>query len=341
MAATIKDIAKQLNISVSTVSYALNGGPRSVPDDIRESVLRVAKELNYRPNRVARSMVTGKSDTIGVVPPEVTDNVFLSPYLHLALNGIINEAGRQHQDVLLFTRCSEVDRDELASILVDGRVDGVIFIAPHFSEKSVELAASLHSPCATVSGVPLDGVLSFSVDNESGVASAMGHLYELGHRKIAHIAGRLDMQDALVRLQAYQAFLRNHHISYREEWVGMGQFTIEGGRRAMAQLLALPEPPTAVFCANDEMALGALFEAHSRQVRVPEDISIVGFDMTPGSENVYPGLTTVRQPIGELSAAAVRALKALIDGKEPQEPTVFQTELIIRQSTTCPKEHKS
>ncbi len=338
MAVTIKDIAKELNISVSTVSYALNGGPRSVPPEVRDRVLAVAKKLNYRPNRVARSMVTGKSDTIGVVPPEVSENVFLGPYMQLALNGILNEAGRLHQDILLFTRYSETERDELASIMVDGRVDGVIFVAPHFSEKSVEIATSMHSPCVNISGVPLEGILTFCVDNESGVMSVLQHLYDLGHRKIAHIAGRLDMQDAIVRLQAYQTFLRSKQLVYREDWVGMGQFMIEGGRKAMAQLMALPDPPTAVFCANDEMAIGAMVEALSQGKDVPRDISIAGFDMTPGSANVYPGLTTVAQPISEMSAAAVRALREMIEGREPDEQTVFQTELIIRQSTSRPME---
>lgn len=335
---TIKDIAKRLNISVSTVSYALNGGPRKVPDEVRKKVLEVAKELQYRPNRVARSMVTGRSGTIGVVPPEVSENVFLSPYLQMALNGVLNEAGRLHQDVLLFTRCSEIERDEMASILVDGRVDGVIFIAPHFSEKSLELATSSHAPCVTIAGVPLDGVLTFCVDNESGVALALQHLYELGHRKIAHIAGRLDMQDAIVRLQAYQAFLRSKKLAYREEWVAMGQFSIGGGRKAMNQLLGLSEPPTAVFCANDEMAIGALLGAYDCNKTVPDDISIVGFDNAPGSLNVHPALTTVNQPIAELGAAAVRALRQLIEQQPANENPVMSAELVVRGSTSRPKE---
>lgn len=333
MAVTIKDIAKRLNISVSTVSYALNGGPRSVPAEIRERVLELARELNYRPNRVARSMVTGRSHTIGIVPPEVTEDVFLSPYLHLALNGIANEAGLQHQDILLFTRYNETEHDEMVSVIVDGRVDGVIFIAPHFSHKTVELATSLHLPCVTVSGAPLEGVLSFSVDNEKGVQQALQHLYDLGHRKIAHIAGRLDMPDAILRLQGYQSFLRTHRIPYREEWVAMGQFQIDGGRRAMAQLLDLPDRPTAVMCANDEMAIGAMLTAFERGLRVPEDVSVVGFDMTPGSANVYPQLTTVRQPIGDLGRIAVRSLIAIIEGREPDAPTIYDTELVIRAST--------
>ncbi|HMS57078.1 MAG TPA: LacI family DNA-binding transcriptional regulator [Fimbriimonadaceae bacterium] len=335
---TIKDIARHLNISVSTVSYALNGGPRKVPEEVRARVLEVAKELQYRPNRVAKSMVTGRSDTIGVVPPEVSENLFLSPYLQLALNGVLNEAGRLHQDVLLFTRCSETERDEMASLLVDGRVDGVIFIAPHFSEKSLELATSSHAPCVSIAGVPLDGVFTFSVDNESGVFTALQHLYDLGHRRIAHIAGRLDMQDAIVRLQAYQAFLRSKKLAYREEWVAMGQFSIEGGRRAMNQLLSLDCPPTAVFCANDEMAIGALLGAYDCNCSVPEDISIVGFDNSPGSANVYPSITTVHQPIAELGAAAVRALRQLIDRKTIQEDFTMATELVVRASTSHPKD---
>lgn len=339
MAATIKDIARRLNISVSTVSYALNGGPRKVPEGVRAKVLAVAEELDYRPNRIARSMVTGRSDTIGIVPPEVSDDVFLSPYLHLALNGVFNEAGRLHQDVLLFTRCSETERHEMASLLVDGRVDGVIFIAPHFSEAAVELAMSTHAPCVSISGVPVEGVMTFCVDNDAGVFMALQHLYDLGHRKIAHIAGRLDMQDAIVRLQAYQAFLRSKRIPYREEWVAMGQFMIDGGRRAMNALLSLPDPPTAVFCANDEMALGALMEAYACGRKVPGDVSIVGFDNSPGTTQVYPSLTTVAQPISVLGAAAVRALRDLIHDREPAPTTVFPTELIVRESTSVPSEH--
>lgn len=333
MAITIKDIAKRLNISVSTVSYALNGGPRSVPQELKERVLEVAREMNYRPNRVARSMVTGRSNTIGVVPPEVSEDVFLSPYLHLALNGIANEAGKRHQDILLFTRYNETEQDDMVSVIVDGRVDGVIFIAPHFSHKTVELATSLHLPCVTVSGAPLAGVVSFSVDNEKGITQALQHVYDLGHRKIAHIAGRLDMPDAILRLQGYQSFLRTQRIPYREEWVTMGQFQIEGGRRAMSQLLELPDRPTAVVCANDEMAIGAMFCAFDKGLRVPEDISIVGFDMTPGSANVYPPLTTVRQPTGELGQAAVRALIDQIEGRPTEPQTVLDTELVIRAST--------
>lgn len=338
MAATIKDIAKRLNISVSTVSYALNGGPRNVPVEIRDKVILVARELNYRPNRVARSMITGRSHTIGIVPPEIVDNALLSPYLQLAVNGISNEAGHLKQDILLFTRYNDKEHEEMLSTMVDGRADGIIFIAPNMGTKTMELATALHLPCVIISGQSLDGVPSFTVSNEDGMEQAMGHLYDLGHRKIAHIAGRLDQQDAILRLNGYRSFLDAHGLPYREEWVVEGRFLIEGGKQALKQLLSLPDRPTAITCANDEMAIGALFGALDLKVKVPEELSIVGFDAVEASEHVYPPLTTVRQPIGELSAVACRALNDLIEGGTAPQSTVFDTQLIVRSSTARPKE---
>lgn len=341
MAATIKDIARTLNISVSTVSYALNGGPRSVPEEVKERIFRVARELNYRPNRLAKSMVTGRSDTIGVVPPHFAEDIFLSPYLHIALNGIANQCGIQGQDVLLFTRYSETEREEMVSLLVDGRVDGVVFIAPHFNHKTVELATSLHMPCVTVSGTSVPGTCSFVSDSRLGIHQAMQHLFDLGHRKIAHVAGRLDMSDAVERLRAYQEFLIDHGLDYREDWVAMGQFVIDGGRRALHQFLQLKDRPTAIVCANDEMAIGVLVEALNSGIKIPQEISVVGFDDSPRSAQVYPALTTIRQPIGEMGAAAAIALHDLIEGREPDPENLFPTELVVRDSTARPKEDQS
>jgi len=267
VAATIKDIARKLNISVSTVSYALNGGPRPVPEEVRKRVLETAKELSYRPNRIARSMITGRSQTIGIVPPEVSENVFLSPYLHQVMNGIVNEAGKSHQDLLIFTRYNKTECEELMSVLVDGRVDGVIFIAPHFSHKSVELATSTHLPCVAVSGAPLHGIASFTVNNEDGIRQAMQHLYDLGHRKIAHIAGVEDMLDSVFRLQAYRQFLTDKGLPLNDNWVRYGEFQIDGGRRALEEFAVMQDRPTAIVCSNDEMAIAALFTPLRRRIQ--------------------------------------------------------------------------
>jgi LacI family transcriptional regulator len=336
VAVTIKDIARELNISVSTVSYALNGGPRSVPEEVKARVLKTAQALGYRPNRVARSMVTGRSYTLGIVLPDRGLDVLLSPYLRVAMNAIVNEAGRLHHDILLYTRHAKTDAEQMMSTILDGRVDGVLFVAPHSTHATLEQAATLHMPCVAISGAQVDKVISFSSCNKSGVNSAMQHLYDLGHHRIAHIAGQLDMLDAIERMTAYQEFLYEKRIPYRDEYVQKGSFYIAGGCRAAHQLLALKDRPTAIFCANDEMGIGAIQACQESGLRVPEDMSVVGFDDAGGY--VSPALTTVRQPVHQLCTAAVDALVNLIEGRPAPTQTEFETELIVRASTRGPKE---
>ena len=337
MATSIKDIARKLNVSVSTVSYALNGGPRNVSTEVRDRVLETAKELGYRPNRVAQSMVTGKSRTIGVVPPEIAEDVLLSPYLQLAMNGMFNAAGKAHQDLMLFTRLADSHHEEIVGTILDGRIDGAIFIAPNRTNQSVLVAKDLHIPCVTISNSEIEGVITMSVANGTGMRLILNHLWQLGHRRIAHIAGRLDMQDALERLQAYSDFVAEHRLPSDDGWVQKGQFHPDGGYRAMRELLAHPHRPTAVTCGNDDMAIGAVRACMDLGISVPEDISITGFDMTATSDFANPPLTTVRQPIAEMGSAAVYAVLDLLDGKEVPAHTIFQPTLVTRTSTSIPK----
>jgi len=337
MATSIKDIAKKLNVSVSTVSYALNGGPRRVSTEVRDRVIEAAKDLGYRPNRVAKSMVTGKSRTIGVVPPEIGEDVLLSPYLQLALNGVFNAAGKANQDLMLFTRLAESHHDEIVTTILDGRIDGAIFIAPSRTNHGVLVAKEMHIPCVTISNSQIEGVITMSVANRTGMNLVLNYLVKLGHRRIAHIAGRLDMQDAIERLKAYSDFVGDNRLPSDDGWVVKGQFHPDGGYRAMKELLSHPSLPTAVTCANDDMAIGAIRACRELGFRVPEDISITGFDMTTTSDLATPALTTVRQPIAEMGSAAVAAVLALLEDKEVPVHTVFQPTLVTRSSTCIPK----
>ncbi|HEY3781154.1 MAG TPA: LacI family DNA-binding transcriptional regulator [Fimbriimonadaceae bacterium] len=341
MATTLKDIARKLNISQSTVSYALNGGPRSVPEELKERIVQTARELNYRPNRVARAMVTRRSHTIGVVFPELIDDPFSSVYHQLALNGIANAARQLNQDILLFTGYNGEGDEELISMMADGRVDGAVFIAPFAEQGTLVTNASQHLPCVIIAGEPPEGVSSFSVDNLMGVDQAMQHLYDLGHRKIAHVAGLLEMLDGRVRLEAYKHFLSKRNIPFRPEYIGCGQFMVQGGWGAGRTLLALENPPTAIVCADDLMATGVLYAALEAGVKVPEDLSVVGFGMIPGSADTYPPLTTVNHPVTELAAQAFNSLLAVVNGGEIPVTTVLDTELIVRSSTMNPKEDQS
>ena len=341
MAATIKDIAKKLNISVSTVSYALNDGPRSVPDDVKKRVLQVAQEMQYRPNRVARNLVTRKSYTIGIVPSEASSDIVLSPYLQNSLNGIVNTAEVRHYDVLFFTRYDQQQTREMANVLLDGRADGLIFLAPPTHAPVLDLVAEYGIPHVVVAGESRASSPHFGVDNSGGVRLALEHLRSLGHRKIGHLHGRLHMEDGLVRQVAFKEFLAVQGLSERQEWMAPGDFTIEGGYEGMKQILASAERPTAVFCANDEIAVGAIRAAHESGLTVPDDLSIVGFDNVSLAANFLPAVTTIRQPVQELASEATSALIDLIENEEPVSSKILSTELIVRDSTSRPKEDPS
>ena len=339
MAATIKDIARTLKISTSTVSYALNGGPRTVPAEVRDRVLETAKSLGYRPNRIARSMITGRTNTYGVVPTEVSINLARSPYSQLILNGILNAAEVLRRDVLIFTGFDQREGDHFANTLLDGRVDGVIFLAPPNENPIFAHLEEAQLPYVVTSTDRYPGVPTYTCDNVGGVRSALDHLYQLGHRRIATLYGKLWLDEGELRLQTFRKFMQDHGLEVPPEWMLDGDFTQNTGYEAAEKLLSCSQLPTAVFCANDEMALGFLRAAADRGISIPKQISLVGFDDSPFSFGVTPSLTTVRQPLEEMGAAAIQALEALRQGR-PTNNRTFSTRLMVRATTSSPSEDK-
>ena len=338
MAATIKDIAKRLNISVSTVSYALNNGPRTVPEDVKLRVLQIAQELQYRPNRVARNLVTRRSFTIGIVPSEASSDIVLSPYLQNSLNGVVNAAEDLHYDVLFFTRFDQMQVREMSDILLDGRADGLIFLSPPRNSAVLDVIADHSIPHVVIAGEHHKPSVQFSVDNAGGVASVVDHLAGLGHRKFAHFYGRLQMEDAMERRDAFVASVKRLGLETRDTWILPGEFTMQGGESAMRSLLSQKELPTAIFCANDEIAVGAIQAARSANLTVPGDFSVAGFDNVPLSSVFFPPITTVRQPVETIATLATRTLIEMIEGKTGHSSKLLPTELIVRDSTSRPKE---
>ena len=339
MAATIKDIARTLRISTSTVSYALNGGPRTVPAEVRDRVLETAKALGYRPNRIARSMITGRTNTYGVVPTEVSINLARSPYSQLVLNGILNAAEVMRRDVLIFTGFDQRKGELFADTLLDGRVDGVIFMAPPNENPIFAHLEEAEFPYVVTSTERYPNVPAFTCDNVGGVRAALAHLYELGHRRIATLYGKPWLDEGELRLQTFRKFMKDHELEVPPEWIMDGDFTQNTGYEAAEKLLSLSNLPTAVFCANDEMALGFLRAATDRGVSIPKQISLVGFDDSPFAFGVTPSLTTVRQPLEEMGAAAIQALEALREG-QPASNRTFSTRLMVRATTSSPPEDK-
>jgi len=336
MSATIKDIAQTLNISTSTVSYALNGGPRSVPAAVKDEVLRVARELNYRPNRVAKSLVTRRSHTIGILPTQAAPNLAVSPYFQMAFNGVLNQAEVKGFDVMVFSRAQSTasSAEELVGVLWDGRTDGTVLVAPYDKAPIIPALLQLGAPFTIVnSSVP--GAVCVTCDNRHGVELALRHLIELGHRKIGHLAGPTTLEDSRIRREAFEQVMLSSGLEVRPEWIVETEYTSDSGEREAHALLDAHERPTAVFCGNDESALGLLRAARSRGMRLPDDLSVVGFDNIFNCEHMHPPLTTIEQPIGEMGRAAFDALIELIEGR-PAESVVMETRLVLRESTAPP-----
>lgn len=340
MPVTIKDIARHLGVSVSTVSYALNGGPRPVREDVRDRVLAAATELDYRPNHLARTLITGRSFTIGIVPTELTAYLTKSPYFAGCFDGIVNSAEDLEQDVLLYTRFDQSSESAFLNALLDGRADGLIFLAPSIGSPVLDQLAT-RIPITIASGHAVAGLPSFTCDNRAGVREAISHLAELGHRRIGTLHGPLNLADAVERLEAFQCAVDEFGCETRCSWIVNGGFTQHNGHLAGHELLSQKERPTAVFCANDEMAAGLIHAAYALGLSVPEDISVIGFDDVPTASLLHPSLTTVRQPLEELGSTALSALMAQINGGPAVSSHQFPTELIVRNSTTRPKEDPS
>ena len=337
MPATLKDIAKRLNLSVSTVSYALNDGPKPVSEEVRHQVLRVADELGYRPNRIARSLVTRRSRTLGVALPRIERDSLLRSFVQLALNAVVNAAEDEHYDVLLLTARERNRPEGLNDMIQDSRVDGVLLIAPPEIPETFRLLRESGVPHAVISSGAAGEGPYFRGDDAGGVRLALRHLWDLGHRRIAHFAGRLDLFDGRLRRDTYLAFMAEHGQSVPEGYVVVANYWRDMAHEALPELMRLPVPPTAIFCGNDEMAIGAITAAQEMGLRVPEDLSIVGFDDMP-TVGSFDLLTSVRQPIEDLAQAAFCELLSQIDGSPASPGQVFPTALTVRRSTASPKE---
>ena len=341
MPATIKDIARQLKISTSTVSYALNGGPREVAPEVREKVLAVARELNYRPNSLARSMVTGRTNTIAIVPPRGTHPMVLSPYIQVVLNGIVAAAESLGQDILLHTSQGDADPKGVSRSVLGGRADGIFLIAPSLGSTLAREIAACQYPCVVLSAEGPEGTLTVTIDNRAATYQALDHLVELGHHRIGHIVGRLEMRDGLERRDAYLTYLRENGLPQREEWLAPGDFTYSCAREAARCILSSADRPTALLAANDESGVAAIEAAGELGLRVPEDLSIIAFDAIPEEILASRRLSSVRQPIPQMIAHGMQLLVQWArEGVRPKpERRVFSTELVVRETTAPP--HRS
>jgi len=324
---TISDVARKAGVSESTVSRVLNGTARVAATKQRAVELAI-REMGFQPNAFARGLATGRSNAIGVVTQAI-DSPFYGEGMH-GIERTLQASG--YTPIFMSGHWNSDDEERCIRELIQRRVDGLILFAGRLGAARIaEFAQQLP---VVVTGRTLDapGVFSLSVDDEAGARLATEHLIDLGHRRIAFIAGPRDHPDAQARLKGYRNALDQAGIAWVPALVTPGDFREEGGRLAGERLLAMGEPFTAVFCANDQTAFGLQLALHHRGLRVPDDISVVGFDDLSTAAYFLPPLTTVRQPVDQMGDLSAQALLMMIDKRDPaaRAPSVS---LVVREST--------
>ncbi len=338
---TIRELARLSGVSVGTVSRALNGYA-DVRSETRERIMRLAQELDYTPAAAARSLVTQRSHVIGVFMETGEGHPDLQhPFFHEVLGGLKQRVGAHGFDLLLFASERPGNGYGPHSYLKRARhhaVDGVALIGLEPEDPEVRRLTRGGLPCVGID-MDLEGAATEVVmsDNVSGAEAAVRHLHALGHRRIATITGMLESRPGIDRLRGYRAAAQALGLAYRDEYVAYGDFYAESGREQTARLLQLPERPTAIFAAADMMAIGAVRAVAEAGLRVPEDVSIVGFDDIQLAPHINPPLTTMRQDKLGLGAAAGDALVARIAGDPGRSQLCrLPVELVVRGSTAPP-----
>lgn len=330
--ATIADVAALAKVDRSVVSRLLNDDPRlSIRDSTRERVVEAINLLGYRPNAAARSLRTARTRTLGLFLPDFANPVYAE---------IIKGAERAAAEVgsVLVTgsaRATAATPRAYFDLLGNGRVDGLLLATGGLREADEAELARLHLPWLHVNQRGPTGQRYVVLDDERAAAVAVDHLVELGHTRIAHIAGPRGTDSALRRRRGYTKAVRK--LGSNAGPVIAADYTAEGGARAMATLLRAADPPTAVFVANVASAIGALHAAYEARIRIPDEVSVIAIHDLALAARLVPPLTTVRMPLDLLGARAVE----LLLGEEP-EAKIAETvrepiELVVRESTAAPR----
>jgi DNA-binding LacI/PurR family transcriptional regulator len=332
---SIKDIARAANVSHSTVSRALSNSPLVNPET-RTRIQRLAREMGYSPDAQARSLVMGRTQTVGLVVTAITD-----PFIGEIVEAVENTALDHGYTVILASSRAEPDREIAAvEMLHSKRVDGVIVASSRVGALYQDHLEQLGVPVVLLNSRSMQSdpyTFSISVNNQHGACLATEHLTQLGHRRIAYITGPADHSDDLERMAGYRQALAGADIAFDPILIVPGTGHTGAGEQALPRLMSLDRPPSAVFCYNDMTAIGLLRAARQMGLSVPRDLAVVGFDDIPFASFVHPSLTTIAQPKAEMGRQAMQMVLALMPGKGPHSSEVSNTlllgQLIVRESS--------
>ncbi len=326
---TIYQVAERAGVSLSTVSRVLNG-KASVNKVLRERVEKAVEELNYRPNSVARSLANSRTDSIGVLVPELNAPFFGD--LMQAVESTLRAADK-HVIITVGRNCLETEKDAV-EFLISRNCDALIMHAEALSDEYLLELNQSKLPIALVNR-QVEGLSEActTLDNEKGGYLATRHLLELGHKNIAYISGPIEKRDAKLRLEGHNRALSEAGLLVNSELVFEGNYTEEDGKLGLLELMARDLPFTALVCANDWMASGAISCARDLGMSLPHDLSIVGFDDVVFAHHVFPRLTTVSNPVANMAEMSAKYILNKVYGQANDVKLSFEPTLILREST--------
>lgn len=324
---TLLDVAREAGVSPSTVSRILNG-TATVSAAKRKAVEDAIKNMGFEPNPLAQSLKSGRSMTVGIVVQDIS-----SPFFSEILRGVddgLNSTG--YASVIVSGHWNASEEAARIKLLLARKVDGLILLSGRIEDKAVLQFATQRPIVATGRSLKSATAIGFKLDNQNGAYQAVRHLIELGHRRIAFVTGPSNNTDANERLAGYKQALKSADIPFEPGLVVEGDFHEASGLMAVNRLFDTQQQFSAIFAGNDLIAYGVRLSLYRKGIRVPEDISLIGFDDLPGSLYTTPPLTTIRQPLYDMGLVATTALLGLIGGK-PVDVELPPVELVVRETT--------
>jgi len=340
MKTDIKVVAKRAGVSIATVSRAFNEH-ELVREETRNKIFQIARDLNYKPSPIARGLSKKITDTIGVILPDLVGEFFMD-----IIHGIDEEAYKANQYVMVSSSHSQRNMVEtLIEFMASGRVDGVILMAPQMHREVADFLKKSKRPIVLINSCPdLTDAINFQIDNYQGAYSIVEHLIGHGYKEIAIIKGPAENCDSQERYSGFLDALHKNNLNSKSSFEVSGDFGIKSGYDGFMNLMSQIRKPEAIFISNDMMAIGAYEAAKVLNIKIPQDIAIVGFDDIYLSKLLNPRLTTVHVPISELGAKAVNYLLRMISGEVNSKQAykeVLPIELVIGGSCGCANSYQS
>ena len=332
MRPTIRDVAKKLNLSITTVSRAMDGYD-DVAEETRQLVVDTARKLGYTPNRAARQLRRQKTETIGFILPAGAQH-FSEPFFTEFIAGLGSELASRNYDLLVSAVGSEQDEHQMYQRWANGgKVDGFILNRLRMGDGRVRFLSRQHIPFATLDYSGKGRYPCIRVNGADGYFELVQHVYQNGFRKFAFIGGPVNLINQIERLEWFRQATQRFELVLKEEFITTADLTSTGGYQRAIELLSLPDPPDAIFCVNDETAFGVLHAAHSRGLEIGRQIAVAGFDGVQDARHTEPPLTTLDIPVFDIARQLVDMLLRTIAGETVESPFLITPKLLMRPST--------